>query len=185
MFIVICYRSNRKRIQSLCDNLKNDYCITIWFFIFSISWLRLFIFSFKNVHTCNTFMRLALMSFLDNSSICAISALVSVDFFFPTWVEISYFFFFTCQVILDCIWTCDVMLWDYGSCLNPMEKVDNFVSAGNWPGLVHVMRSAQPTMDCIFHISSLFTSCCSAIQICYIYAPQWSVCTLVMVCPLQ
>lgn len=84
-------------------------------------------------------------------------------------------FFLICQVILDCIWTFDIMLFKSSG------KCWYFCVSRDWPGLIRVMKSDWPRVDCIFNISSLSKSLKCYSDLLHI-RPQWSVWALVMVC---
>ena len=64
------------------------------------------------------------------------------------------------------------MLWDFGSCLNPVQNVDNFVIAGNGCSWVQLTRICQLSVGHGFNISSVFSLCSDLPCVC---TAQWPI----------
>ena len=64
------------------------------------------------------------------------------------------------------------MLWDSGSCLNPVQNVDNFIIAGNGCSWVQLTRIHQLSVGHRFNISSVFSLCSDLSCVC---TTQWPI----------
>lgn len=105
---------------------------------------------------CWSIAIVALRSLSNSSNICVISALVSVHCLFSCWVILG--------LIQDIL---NIILWDFGSCLNPIKDVGIcFRKLSTWLGseqaLIHLLWAVVPMSiqfakpwQCYLHVSCL------------------------------
>lgn len=139
-------------LLSLFSIFKNFFPLCYWviqWVFFFFYWLYFSVLTTPYLFLYLSLLRLSTFTFISRSfttapwNICIIATITSlsynfiisfmmvhVDHLFPR--ELRFSWFFICWIILDCnLNSLNVMLWNPGSCLDPVDNINIFVLTGN------------------------------------------------------